>query len=42
MIRNVVFDVGNVLVKLHYQPFVGLPGQVRRGHVGPAELAQVH
>lgn len=23
MIRNVVFDVGNVLVKLHYQPFVG-------------------
>ncbi|MBP6106478.1 MAG: HAD family phosphatase [Steroidobacteraceae bacterium] len=22
MIRNVVFDVGNVLVKLHYQPFV--------------------
>ena len=23
MIRNVVFDVGNVLVKLHYQPFIG-------------------
>ncbi len=23
MIRNVVFDVGNVLVKLHYQSFVG-------------------
>jgi FMN phosphatase YigB (HAD superfamily) len=23
MIRNVVFDVGNVLVKLHYQPFMG-------------------
>ena len=23
MIRNVVFDVGGVLVKLHYQPFVG-------------------
>jgi FMN phosphatase YigB (HAD superfamily) len=22
MIRNVVFDVGNVLVKLHYQPFI--------------------
>jgi FMN phosphatase YigB (HAD superfamily) len=23
MIRNVVFDVGNVLVKLHYQSFIG-------------------
>lgn len=27
MIRNVVFDVGNVLVKLHYQPFIRYLGQ---------------
>jgi len=27
MIRNVVFDVGNVLVKLHYQPFISYLGQ---------------
>ena len=27
MIRNVVFDVGNVLVKLHYQPFIEYLGQ---------------
>lgn len=27
MIRNVVFDVGNVLVKLHYQPFIQYLGR---------------
>jgi 2-haloacid dehalogenase len=27
MIRNVVFDVGNVLVKLHYQPFIEYLGR---------------
>jgi FMN phosphatase YigB (HAD superfamily) len=27
MIRNVVFDVGNVLVKLHYQPFIKYLGR---------------
>jgi FMN phosphatase YigB (HAD superfamily) len=27
MIRNIVFDVGNVLVKLHYQPFISYLGQ---------------